>query len=421
MVRVSSCLLAVAAAGPLSVAAEDGFSFSSEKAASLARGVLKKLIDSVGNAQIEVPVLPSFASSTRAIVKPSDVSTQKLPRSAKDVASTLTAGLGHSQQALKLRNKMTSDNKQQWHLSRQEYVTIFLGIADGFGLALVEACIKDDIAFEQNIQAAVAEFEMQTNDGVKSGLAYLATAFESNLPSAIRDCKGTYDQVEAVLASLASFATPQTFAFHIGKDLLVNGVDIFRKMTTAIEAWKMGSYHTFGMNLGGALRDVLLGSVKSVADGIAFFEGMAEGLGATVDQACMTSANSLSAEMEKIIAALKKGTRESLAEAVMMASWAWEHTWPEVQKQCSSVENEIADILADLKEYDSFEALIEHIGADLVENSTDIYADANGAVDEYNKGDFEDSGKHVGHLIKLVLVGKDASKAKAASQQDIYI
>eukprot|EP00392_Amoebophrya_sp_AT5.2_P001041 g1043.t1 len=326
-------------------------------------------------------------------------------------------------------------------LSREQFVDVFMGVADGFGLDLVEACIKDDVAFEQNIKSAVAEFEKKTEDGMKQALSYLATAFKSDLPSAIKECKGTYDQVQSVLKSIGSFASPTTFAYHIGKDLLVNGVDILENMRAAVAGWKTQDYHLFGLSVGHALKDVLIGmgSIYSLFDpatGVALLQGIVEGLGASVDATCITSSEKMVSEMQKIMIALEKGTKMGIAEAMMLLSVLLKKTLPEVEASCAETEGQLDDILKALEQYKTATALIEHLGADLVANSEGIAEDSKAAImkgpghGKYPTGtqaNYERAGYHLGHALKLILIGKDGKfGAQGAAemkkqQDDVYV
>ena len=41
---------------------------------------------------------------------------------------------------------------------RKAFTDVFMGIADGFGLNLVETCLEDSLEFEQQAQAAITKF-----------------------------------------------------------------------------------------------------------------------------------------------------------------------------------------------------------------------------------------------------------------------
>lgn len=51
------------------------------------------------------------------------------------------------------------------------------------------------------------------------------------------ECKASATEVEKLEAMLESFSNPKDFAYHVGKDLLVNGISIYRDIKGAIEAY----------------------------------------------------------------------------------------------------------------------------------------------------------------------------------------
>lgn len=66
------------------------------------------------------------------------------------------------------------------------------------------------------------------------------------LPDAITACQATVTEAVALAAKLTAatknLASPTTFAFHVGKDLIVNGRDIYREITTAVQDWNNQNY-----------------------------------------------------------------------------------------------------------------------------------------------------------------------------------
>ena len=58
----------------------------------------------------------------------------------------------------------------------------------------------------------------------------------------------------------ANFASPWSFAYHVGKDLLVNGVAIYHEVDDAIAKYEASDYNGFGEDIGMALAQVFLGS-----------------------------------------------------------------------------------------------------------------------------------------------------------------
>ena len=73
------------------------------------------------------------------------------------------------------------------------------------------------------------------------------------------DCKGTVVDLKKLEAMVEIFASPITFVFHVGKDLLVNGVQIFHEIEDATAQYKQGNWEKFGIDIGEATAKTLLG------------------------------------------------------------------------------------------------------------------------------------------------------------------
>jgi hypothetical protein len=56
-----------------------------------------------------------------------------------------------------------------------------------------------------------------------------------------------------------SFTNPSSMVFHIGKDMVVNGVQIFEDIAQAVYHFKSKNYYKFGQDCGMAIAAVFLG------------------------------------------------------------------------------------------------------------------------------------------------------------------
>lgn len=48
------------------------------------------------------------------------------------------------------------------------------------------------------------------------------------LPRAVLDCKGTISDVRHLIAAIESITNPISFAYHVGRDLFVNSINIYK-------------------------------------------------------------------------------------------------------------------------------------------------------------------------------------------------
>lgn len=51
----------------------------------------------------------------------------------------------------------------------------------------------------------------------------------NSLPKAIMDCKGAESDIKNLIKAIESLNNPLSFVFHVGKDLIVNGKNIYNQ------------------------------------------------------------------------------------------------------------------------------------------------------------------------------------------------
>ena len=59
--------------------------------------------------------------------------------------------------------------------------------------------------------------------------------------------------------------SPKVFAMHVGKDLVVNGKDIFHHIEAMIKDFRDKSYKNFGIELGIILEEILVGNKAMIS------------------------------------------------------------------------------------------------------------------------------------------------------------
>jgi len=52
------------------------------------------------------------------------------------------------------------------------------------------------------------------------------------------DCKASVTEIKNLIDMLKNFKSPLSFAYHVGKDLLVNGIQIIKDIEGAVESYK---------------------------------------------------------------------------------------------------------------------------------------------------------------------------------------
>jgi len=134
------------------------------------------------------------------------------------------------------------------------------GLVEGFvGAADIKVCMQKSVTTIEDVKDAVQDFEKKDAYDVLKGLKALAGGLHT-LPDALRACKAAESDIEQLVDALKQFSTPKSFAFHVAKDLVVNGRDIFSEIYQAVGDYKAGKFEDFGVSIGTALHKLIIGT-----------------------------------------------------------------------------------------------------------------------------------------------------------------
>merc|ERR1712066_1107256 len=113
-----------------------------------------------------------------------------------------------------------------------------------------------------DVEDAIKKFEKKTAKDVLNGLKLLASAFEG-LPADLKACKAVESDIAQFVSAFKSMASPTSFAFHVGKDLIVNGADIFHEIYASVSDFKAQKWEDFGVDIGTALHKLIIGATQT--------------------------------------------------------------------------------------------------------------------------------------------------------------
>ena len=126
----------------------------------------------------------------------------------------------------------------------------------------VMTCVQDGENLVTDIEKAIADFKKENFDGVKNGIKEIGTIVKS-ISTDIKDCQAGVKGAEDIIKMAENFENPWKFAYHLAKDLLVNGVQIYHQIDDSIKAYDAGEIESFGEHVGEALALVLVGEVEA--------------------------------------------------------------------------------------------------------------------------------------------------------------
>lgn len=129
-----------------------------------------------------------------------------------------------------------------------------MGFFDSSTFPNLKDCASEATDTYTEIKQAIGELEAGS---MKAGLSDLGKAL-GGLKQALADCKASSADITKFAKAIEDgFEHPLSFLFHLGKELLVNGKDIYAEVTTAVADWKAQSYRDAGVQIGAALAKVL--------------------------------------------------------------------------------------------------------------------------------------------------------------------
>merc|ERR1711879_809360 len=88
----------------------------------------------------------------------------------------------------------------------------------------------------------------------------------NTLPVAFKDCQASQLDLKHIVKALNAFDSPESFVFHVGKDILVNGKDIYTEINTAVADYQQHEYKDFGLQVGMALHKIIIGTDTAALD-----------------------------------------------------------------------------------------------------------------------------------------------------------
>lgn len=140
---------------------------------------------------------------------------------------------------------------------------ILKGALDAEGFSDINTCIADAEHIFADAEDAIKDFESKDTAKIIDGVKKIADILQT-VQKGMSDCS----QLKADWAKLekmaAIFSSPTAFAYHVGKDLMINGVDIFHEIEDAIQQYADKNWEQFGVDVGEAAAKTILGAESAI-------------------------------------------------------------------------------------------------------------------------------------------------------------
>lgn len=135
------------------------------------------------------------------------------------------------------------------------------GALDAEGFDDIEKCIKDGETLVSDSETAFTDFKKRDVKDVIAGLEAVGAGIKA-IEAGLQDCGHLKDDAAKIETIIETFTSPTAFAYHVGKDLLVNGVDIYHEIDGAVTDYEKQDWFNFGTQIGMASVKIFLGQEK---------------------------------------------------------------------------------------------------------------------------------------------------------------
>jgi len=105
---------------------------------------------------------------------------------------------------------------------------------------------------------AISDFKKGGASNVIAGLKEVGDLLQT-VKTGMTDCSSTTADWSRLEAMAAVMSSPKNFAYHVGKDLLINGKDIFGDISQSITDYDNQQWEAFGEEIGKAAAMTILG------------------------------------------------------------------------------------------------------------------------------------------------------------------
>jgi hypothetical protein len=275
----------------------------------------------------------------------------------------------------------------------------------------VSSCIKDADQVFTDAHSAITDFEKKDITSIAKGLGEVADMLKG-MQSAISDCKDIPADATRIVDMVKAFKSPTSFAWHVGKDLLLNGHDIYNDIDDGIKSFNSKNWNKFGQDIGHASAKLLLGEKEHLKVDVqmmvqiveGFLKGAVQAEGLTDIEKCIQDVEGVVSDAETAIADFeKKDLSDIVAGFKALADLVGKVK--SGMSDCGHLSDDLHKLETIVAVYTNLPAFAWHVGYDLLVNGVDIYHDIDSAISNFKSSNWEQFGENIGDASAKVFLG----------------
>lgn len=347
---------------------------------------------------------------------------------------------------------------EQLNLSRDEAAHLLKGIFIGFGSTFDDLwdCVSQSAEITRGITEAIKKLSSHKVGSVKEAVIEIANIIKNQAIPTIQACHRAPADLKKIISALSALSNPQTFFVKVGKNIIVNGHEIFKEVGLAIKAEQNNDFEAMGDAIGIILSKMLVGEThvfnfnetkeltavldKSAVNDICVaysssmemvpvsscsscstnisldrhdtFElvlGLTEGFIAEFTDLnhCVNEALVVVPKLEHAISLLAKKTFAEVREGLKELADVMIHDALPAFKDCKNASSDIKAIIEAFKKLRNPKQFIFEMGRHIIVNGKNIIHEIFNAINAYKVHDLKTFGFNVGLAVKQVVIGHE--------------
>jgi len=255
--------------------------------------------------------------------------------------------------------------------------------------------------------------------------------------AAMKDCKDIKGDWAKLEKMAETFKNPRSFAWHVGGDIIHNGVKITSEIRTAVDDYKKEQWMDFGKQCGSAASHVFIGSGKDQLAPIEdtqrdkqakFFQGFFKAFGYKFDLyallVCINQEDQAALFLDVAYQAFEQAIHDTTtsdmigdligtAIGVVGAYQQFEQGLP----ACEAIVSDASRVKTAMEVLENPLKNLPAMTANLKKYESEIKDDVISATFFYKTGQYEKFGEFLGNMVKVMTEKEEAKKATWA---DVY-
>ena len=156
-------------------------------------------------------------------------------------------------------------------MDKQQFILMTEGFLKGAlhaeGFDDIEKCIQDVESAVTDLEIVYTDFKDGGVTKIVDGLVHVAD-FIKIVKNGLSDCSHIEADWEKLVSMASIFESPATFAYAVGKHLLLDGVEIYGEISTAIHDYESQDFSDFGFQIGEASAKLILGQTQQTEENL---------------------------------------------------------------------------------------------------------------------------------------------------------